>query len=61
MKAAAALEGSTIKEYVQQAIENRLERPVARKRHRVKLPLIRAKEKGVLSLTNAQIDEILFS
>jgi hypothetical protein len=61
MKAVAAMQGSTIKEFVQRAVEHELgPAPANRKGHRVKLPLIRGKEKRVLSLTNADIDEVLF-
>jgi hypothetical protein len=61
LKATAALRGSTIKELVQRAVEREIA-PVEmhQKRHRVKLPLIRGKEKRVLKLTNADIDKVLF-
>ena len=59
MKAAAALRGTTLKGFVEGAVERELEaRP--RKQHRVRLPLIHAKEKRTLQLNNRQIDEILF-
>lgn len=48
---------------VQRAVERELPPALAnpgKKRHRVKLPLIHGKEKRVLSLTNADIDEVLF-
>jgi hypothetical protein len=63
MKAVAAMQGSTIKEFVQRAVERELSPALAnpsKRRHRVKLPLIHGKEKRVLSLTNADIDEVLF-
>jgi Antitoxin ParD len=61
MKAAAALQGSTIKKFVLFAVERQLAPVEANKRnHRAKLPLIRGKEKRVLKLTNADIDEVLF-
>lgn len=63
MKAVAALQGSTIKEFVQRAVERELSPALTKtnkKGHRAKLPLIHGKEKRVLSLTNADIDEVLF-
>lgn len=63
MKAVAAMQGSTIKEFVQRAVERELAPSLKqpnKKSHRVKLPLIRGKEKRTLSLTNGQIDEALF-
>jgi hypothetical protein len=63
MKAVAALQGSTIKEFVRRAVERELAPSLKqpnKKPHRVKLPLIHGKEKRVLSLTNADIDEVLF-
>jgi hypothetical protein len=63
MKAVAALQGTTIKEFVLRAVERELTPAATRpgkKGHRVKLPLIRGKEKRVLSLTNADINEVLF-
>jgi hypothetical protein len=59
MKAAAALQGSTIKQFVQRAVERQLSGELRLKRGKLALPLIRGREKRVLSLTNAQIDDIL--
>ncbi len=59
LKAAAALEGASLKEVILRAVQKELEgkRP---KKHRVRFPLIHSKQPGTLSLTNAEIDEILF-
>jgi hypothetical protein len=59
MKAAAALQGSSIKQFVQRAVERELLSELRPKRQKLTLPLIRGREKRILSLTNAQIDEIL--
>jgi hypothetical protein len=59
MEAAAALQGSTIKQFVQRAVERQLSGELRLKRGKLALPLIRGREKRVLSLTNAQIDDIL--
>lgn len=59
MKAAAALQGSTIKQFVQRAVERELSSELRPKRRKLTLPLIRGCEKRILSLTNAEIDDIL--
>ena len=60
-KALAALRGTSLKEIIQRALERELEHAAEKqKQRRVKLPLIRGKEKRILSLTNAEIDEIIF-
>jgi hypothetical protein len=59
LKAVAALQGASLKEVILRAVENEL-RMTKRRKHRVKFPLIRSKEPGVLSLTDRDIDEILF-
>ena len=58
LKAAAALQGSSLKEIILRAVENELQANKP-KRRKVKFPLIRSKEPGSFSLTNAEIDEIL--
>jgi hypothetical protein len=59
LKAVAALRGTSLKEIILHAVERELqaERPEKRK---AKFPLVKSKEPGTLSLTNADIDEILF-
>lgn len=59
LKAAAALEGISLKEIILRAVEKELQ-PGRPKKGRIRFPLIRSKQPGTLSLTNAEIDEILF-
>jgi hypothetical protein len=58
LKAKAALEGSTVKEAILQAVSRELSGSLPKRR--IKLPLIQAKEKGRLNLQNAQIYDLLF-
>jgi len=63
LKATAALEGSTIKEFVQRAVERQLAEAPAKKTrgYRVKLPLIKATPGHVIDLLNREeIDELMF-
>jgi hypothetical protein len=65
LKAKAALQGRTVKEFVLRGVEKEMrESPEMRdrpaKRGRVKLPLIHGKEKRKIDLTNVDMDEILF-
>lgn len=57
LKAKAASEGVTVKDVLLRLIERELGMP---NKHRVRFPLMKAKEKRVLDLTNDQIDDILF-
>ncbi len=59
LKASAALEGVSLKEVILRAVEKELHsnRP---KKGRIRFPLIRSRQPGTLSLTNAEIDEVLF-
>ncbi len=59
LKARAALEGATVKEVVVRLVRRELAGPT--RKHSVPFPLIRGKETRRLSLTNEQIDQILFS
>ena len=59
LKAAAALQGTSLKDLILRAVEKELT-GARTKRGRIRFPLIRSKEPGTLSLSNAQIDEILF-
>ena len=60
MKAVTALRGSTIKEFVQTAVERELGPAPKRKGKRVKLPLIRGTPGHVIKpITGADIDELL--
>lgn len=59
MKATAALRGMSLKQFITRAVETEISKPRQRKRHRVKLPLIRSKNPGTLNLTNAEIEDLL--
>ena len=59
LKATAALRGASLKAVILDAVERELRRP-ARPGRKVTFPLVRSKEPGTLTLTNAEIDEILF-
>jgi hypothetical protein len=61
-KAIAALQGSSMKDLIVEAIELRVTQPAARKKvygHRVKLPLIRDWKGPKLDLTNFDFDDLL--
>jgi hypothetical protein len=61
MKAVAAMQGSTIKEFVQRAVEHELGAPQAKKRRGGKLPVIKGPPGLVIHpVTGADIDELLF-
>jgi hypothetical protein len=61
MKAKAALEGSSIKEFVQRAVERELgPGPSRKKGRRVKLPLIKGTGHVIRPLSGAELDELLF-
>lgn len=59
VKATAALRGTSLKDFITQAIEDELARQKAPDDYTVKLPLIRSKRPGALHLTNAQIEDLL--
>jgi hypothetical protein len=60
LKAAAALLESRFKQCVNRAVERNLSSEFRPRRREFTFPLIRGREKRVLSLTNAQIDRVLF-
>jgi hypothetical protein len=64
MKAVAAMQGSTIKEFVQRAVERELAPALTKpnkKGHRVKLPLIKGPPGHVIRpLSGEEMDELLF-
>lgn len=60
LKAVAALRGTTLKQLLICAVEREL-RSAKRPNKTAKFPLVPSKEPGTLTLTNAEIDEILFS
>ncbi len=62
MKALAARQGRSMRQFVLRAIEKEVgkARQSQRKRFSVKLPLVRSRHPGSLrSMTNAQIDDLL--
>jgi hypothetical protein len=59
MKATAALQGISLKQFITRAIEAEISNPKKSKGYRVKLPLIRSKRPGTLDLTNAEIEDLL--
>ena len=59
LKATAALRGASLKAVIVSAVERELERRPAAKR-KARFPLVRSRQPGALSLTNAEIDEVLF-
>ena len=59
VKSKAALRGETLKEFVQLAIEKEISIEMPANSFRVKLPLIKSKKPKSLSLTNAEIENLL--
>ena len=59
VKSKAALRGETLKEFVQSAIEKEISAEAPHSSFRVKLPLIKSKKPKTLSLTNAEIENLL--
>ena len=61
LKSLAAQRGTTLKALMRQAVERELAgaNGGAKRRRRLKFPLIPSKEPGTLNLTNAEIEELL--
>jgi hypothetical protein len=59
MKAMAALQGISLKQFITRAIQVELSKPRESQGYRVKLPLIRSKLPGSLDLTNVKIEDLL--
>jgi hypothetical protein len=59
VKSMAALRGSTLKEFIQDALQRAVMSDRRVRRRRVRLPLIRSKHLGALRLTNADIEDQL--
>jgi metal-responsive CopG/Arc/MetJ family transcriptional regulator len=59
VKSVAALRGSTLKEFIQDALQQAVISGRRVRRDKVKLPLIRSKHPGTLRLTNADIENLL--
>jgi hypothetical protein len=58
-KSKAALRGETLKEFIQVAIEREITSEQLKNSLRVKLPLIKSLKSQSLSLTNAEIENLL--
>jgi metal-responsive CopG/Arc/MetJ family transcriptional regulator len=59
VKSLAALRGSTLKQFIQEALRQAVASDRGMRRHKVRLPLIRSKHPGTLRLTNADIEDHL--
>ncbi|MGA2073860.1 MAG: hypothetical protein ABSH52_10180 [Terriglobia bacterium] len=59
IKSVAALRGSTLKEFIQEALQQAVTSDRSVRRRKVTLPLIRSKHPGALRLTNADIENHL--
>jgi hypothetical protein len=59
MKAAAALRGVSLKEFLLSVVEREMAQKSFAKDYTVRLPLIRSKHPGTLKLTNAGIEDLL--
>jgi len=59
VKSAAALKGSTLKRFIQDALQQAVASGRGGRRRQVRLPLIRSKHPGTLDLTNADIEDLL--
>ncbi|HLW78054.1 MAG TPA: hypothetical protein VKU44_00510 [Terriglobia bacterium] len=59
VKALAALRGSTLREFIQEALQRAVASEGKVRRRAVRLPLVRSKHPGTLRLTNADIEDHL--
>lgn len=59
VKSVAASRGSSLKEFIQEALHHALTGVKRCHRQQVKLPLVRSKHPGALRLTNADIEDYL--
>ena len=59
VKSMAAMRGSTLKDFIQQALQRAVTSGKEVRHPRVRLPLIRSKRPGTLLLTNADIENHL--
>jgi metal-responsive CopG/Arc/MetJ family transcriptional regulator len=59
VKSAAALRGSSLKEFVQEALQQAVAGRRTVRHQKVHLPLVRSKHPGTLQLTNADIEDHL--
>ena len=59
VKSEAALRGSTLREFIQEALRQAVTSDRRLRRRRIKLPLVHSKHPGTLRLTNAEIEDHL--
>jgi metal-responsive CopG/Arc/MetJ family transcriptional regulator len=59
VKSVAALRGSTLKRFIQDALQKAVTSDRKVRHHKVRLPLIRSRHPGTLRLTNADIENHL--
>ena len=59
VKSVAALRGSTLREFIQEALQRAVTSDRGVRRRKVRLPLVRSKHPGALRLTNADIEDHL--
>lgn len=59
VKSVAALRGSSLKEFIQEALRQAVAGRRTVRRRKVRLPLVRSKHPGALRLTNAEIEDHL--
>jgi Ribbon-helix-helix protein, copG family len=59
VKSEAALRGSSLKEFIQEALHQAVAGGRTVRRQKVRLPLVRSKQPGTLRLTNAEIEDHL--
>lgn len=58
-KASAARRGLSLRALITDALQRELRAPMRSARRRVRLPLVRSKRPGHLTLTNAKIEDLL--
>jgi hypothetical protein len=59
MKARAALRGITLREFILEAVQKAMANKTASKETCAEPPLIRSKRPGAVSLTSAQVEDLL--
>jgi len=59
LKVRAVTEGRSVKELILRGVQNELRGSAAKRRGRIKLPLVRSKKPGSLRQDNARIYEII--
>ena len=59
IKVVAAQRGVSLKEVIRTAVENELTKSTVSHARRVKFPILDSQEPGTLSLTNAEIEDLL--